>query len=50
LNEDQLHKFNDIYSKWSDRFDRLGLSDREVEEWKDGLESEIYDLLEEHYE
>lgn len=50
LNEDQLHKFNDMYSKWSDRFDRLGLSDREVEEWKDGLESEIYDLLEEHYE
>lgn len=50
LNEDQMHKFNDMYGKWSSRFDRLGLSDRPVEEWEDGLEDEIYDLLEEHYE
>lgn len=49
LNEDQMHKFNDMYGKWSDRFDRLGLADRPVEEWEDGLEDEIYELLEQHY-
>lgn len=49
LEEEEMHNLNDLYSKWSDRFDRLGLSDRPVTSWKDGLEDEIYTLLQQHY-
>lgn len=50
LQEQELHEFNDNFNKWLKRFKDLGLADRPVEEWEEGLEDEIYELLEQNYD
>lgn len=50
LPEDKMHRFNEMYQKWSRRFDEVGLSDRPIEEWEGKIEQEIYDILKkDHY-
>jgi len=50
LPEDQLHRFNDLFNKWSNRFEKLGLDEVPLQKWKeeDKLEDEIFDLLKEY--
>lgn len=48
LNEDKLHELNELFQKWSKRFEELGLDQKPVTHWKNGedaLEDEIYELL-----
>jgi hypothetical protein len=50
LSEKRMNNLNDMYKKWANRFDRLGLSDRPIESWETKIEDEIYDEVKEHYE
>ena len=50
LSEDRMNNLNDMYKKWANRFDELGLSDRPIESWEGKIEDEIYDEVKEHYE
>jgi hypothetical protein len=47
LEEEQMHELNNLYSKWLDRFDRLGFTDQPLSEHSD-LEDEIFELLKKH--
>lgn len=47
LEEQEMHNLNDMYTKWSRRFEKLGLADKSADEWREerDIEDEIYDLL-----
>jgi len=51
LEEDEMHRLNELYQKWSKRFEKLGLDEKPLETWREGenaIEDEIYELLENH--
>lgn len=50
IEEDEMHQMNNLYSKWIDRFERLGFFDQPIDEVAENLEDEIYEILENHYE
>lgn len=49
IEEEEMHQMNNLYSKWKDRFDRLGFFDQPIDKVADDLEEEVYELLEAHY-
>jgi hypothetical protein len=49
LSENKMHEFNELYQKWSSRFDELGLSDRPIEDWEGEIEEEIYEILKKNH-
>lgn len=50
LEEEEMHELNDLYSKWSQRFEDLGLADKPPSQWREekDIEDEIYELLEKY--
>ena len=48
LDQEEMHEFNDLFKKWGNRFEQLGLDEVPVERWREeeDLEEEIFDLLE----
>lgn len=44
ISEDEIHKMNDLYSKWYKRFQELGLDE---EDYSSSLEQEVYALYDE---
>lgn len=47
LEEDDMHSLNNMFRKWEDRFERLGLNDVSPQEWnnKREIEDDLYKLL-----
>lgn len=47
LDQEEMHEFNDLFNKWGNRFEKLGLDEVPVERWREeeNLEDEIFNLL-----